>query len=90
MAPFRISTIFHLRTRTDLAFSSFARGLPSFAALSAVIRRVGRLVVSEADVAVRMIRKLRFDELAQLFTVLKGEMSFVGPSKRIKDMDRER
>ncbi|MES2298284.1 MAG: TIGR03013 family XrtA/PEP-CTERM system glycosyltransferase [Pseudomonadota bacterium] len=44
-------------------------GTPSWAAADdARVTRVGRL-----------IRKLRIDELPQMFNVLKGEMSFVGP-----------
>jgi sugar transferase (PEP-CTERM system associated) len=62
----RIFTIYKLRSMKNGAESD---GTPRWAAANDNrITRVGRL-----------LRKLRIDELPQIFNVLKGDMSFVGP-----------
>jgi sugar transferase (PEP-CTERM system associated) len=62
----RVFTIYKLRSMKNGAESD---GTPRWAAANDNrVTRVGRL-----------LRKLRIDELPQIFNVLKGDMSFVGP-----------
>jgi exopolysaccharide biosynthesis polyprenyl glycosylphosphotransferase len=62
----KIFTIYKLRS---MVANAEATGCPVWAAKEDPrITRVGRL-----------IRKLRIDEIPQMFNVLKGDMSFVGP-----------
>jgi sugar transferase (PEP-CTERM system associated) len=62
----KVFTIYKLRS---MAEDAEAKGCPVWAAKEDLrITRVGRV-----------IRKLRIDEIPQMFNVLKGDMSFVGP-----------
>ena len=60
--------IFKFRTMTVIEESSDERGPAMTAASDPRITRVGA-----------WLRKLRLDELPQLFNILKGEMSWIGP-----------
>jgi lipopolysaccharide/colanic/teichoic acid biosynthesis glycosyltransferase len=60
--------IFKFRTMTVIEESSDERGPAMTAAADPRITRVGA-----------WLRKLRLDELPQLFNILKGEMSWIGP-----------
>lgn len=77
--------IFFLQTRIGWQGKPFR--IIKFRTMRADSEKLGRETTGASDVRItvlgRFLRKYKFDELPQLFNVLKGDMSLVGPRPEI-------
>lgn len=77
---------FYIQTRVGKNFKPF--GIIKFRTMKPDSDKKGLLTVGERDARITKIgyylRKYKFDELPQLFNVLIGHMSFVGPRPEVK------
>jgi lipopolysaccharide/colanic/teichoic acid biosynthesis glycosyltransferase len=78
--------VFYLQKRVGLNNKDFK--LVKFRSMQTEADKIGLLTIGRNDQRITyfgaFIRKYKFDELPQLFNVLKGEMSIVGPRPEVR------